>query len=145
MIFTVPCPRGANLRNPYLHGSTTSGLKGYRTHAVLPSSRYITFPPLRLPLDQLKSLIPPKIAHSSITSHRTFFITLALGMRVLDIAKNVNQYLCSYHKTIQFCVRPIPINSNTSHLTNSYITTLHDMWGWTGALNLTHLTVNVNR
>ena len=80
VIFISPFPLGANPRNPYLHGSTASGLKGSRHQDALPSSRYTTQPPLNLPLAWLKILVPPKIAHSYIVSHWSFFVTLTLDM-----------------------------------------------------------------
>ena len=39
VILTAPCPREANMRNTYLHGSITSVLKGSSPQDILPYSR----------------------------------------------------------------------------------------------------------
>ena len=92
-----------------MHGYTASVLKVSRSQDSLPYSRYTTFQPLNIPLARLKSLVPPEIAHSSIISDRTFFMTLACRMGFLWITTNSNQSWRNYHKTIQFSVRPGPI------------------------------------
>ena len=83
LIFTATCPNGSNMRNPEINGSTASGIKWSRPQDVLPSLRFTTHPSFNIPLYQLKSLVPPKNAHSQIPSHWTFFITLSCGMRIL--------------------------------------------------------------
>ena len=88
VILDAPCPRGFNLVKTYLHGSTASVLKGSSPQYFLPSSCYTNRPPLKLSLSRLKSLVIPKISHSCIPSHWTFFITFACGMRFFYIAKN---------------------------------------------------------
>ena len=88
IIFTAPCPRGENLRNPYHRGSTVSGKKGSRPQIILPSSRNTTHPPLNLLFARIEFIVPPKVSHNWIPSHWTFFISLSCGMQVFYIGTN---------------------------------------------------------
>ena len=144
MIFTAPCSSGLNIRNPYLHGSTTSVLKGSRPQDVLPSSGYTTCPPLNHPLERLKNIISPKVAHSLIPSHRKLFITLACVILVFYVAKNQNQSRSNSHNTIIFFVPTRPINLSTSHLATTCITNSSGVRGRKDALSLTYPTVTTN-
>ena len=143
IIITAPCPRGSNLRNPYLCGPTTSVLKGSRPQNVLPPSCFTTHPPLKLPTTWLKHFFLPKIAHSCTPYHWAFSIKLTCVMRVLYITKK-KQYWLDSHNTIPFFVCPNPIHSNTSPLNNSCITTSFNMRGQTFVLDLANPTVIAN-
>ena len=133
------------MRNPQLHGSTESVIKGYRPQDILHSSRYTTRPPLKIPLVRLKHIVPPNISHSSIPSHHKFFITLTCVIRVLYIAKKSNHSWRNSHNTIPLFVRPRPINSNKPSLTTTFINMSSNMCGRTDDLDLSNTTVTVNR
>ena len=112
---------------------------GSRSQDILPSAIEITLLTLNLPLALLKHIVHGRIAHSSIPSHRNYFITLTRGILVSYIATTSNQYWWDSHNATHFFFPPTLINSSMSPLTNLIITKSFDTYDWTDACPLTNL------
>ena len=122
--------------------STSSWLHSFRTKRTQAPGRppFLTLnhpPTLEASTRPTKTIVPTKIAHSWIPSHRTFFITFICGMRILYTTTNQNQSWCKSHNTIQFFVHIRPMTPNIYPLTNTHITTTSTLSGQTCALDLT--------
>ena len=107
---------------PFLHSILTARIKV--------SSIDTTHSLLKLPLDLIKNIVHQKLAHSSIPSHWTFFITLTPGIWVLYIVTTSNHFWRNSRNTIHFFVNARPINSITPPSATLYSTTSSNTWGW---------------
>lgn len=111
---------------------------------VLPSSCGTTCPHLKLPLALIKIIVHPKNIHDWIPSHWTFFIQLTHGIQVSYIMTSSNQSWQKSRNIIHLFLSPSPINSSTSHLTTTYITTSTYTCGQTDTLAFAHLNMTAH-
>ena len=96
----IPCPRGANIETyvaAWLQRILTAHIE---VTGCPPPLVWHHLPTLNIPLILLKSLVNRKNAHSSITSHRTFFIPPTHGIQFSYIVTTSNQYWQNWHNTI---------------------------------------------